>query len=130
MLHGLRSYAYTWDPVARPLSDSYHLFAPDFRGRGDSDWDPQQDYYTDRYVEDVESLGLVVQAGMGVAILPRKFASQLDGVEEVRPEQVGADDLGPIASRDVWMVVHSSKQRLPNVRAVMGWLERALGDAA
>jgi len=75
-------------------------------------------------VEDVESLGLAVQSGTGVAILPRAFAARLGGVEEVSPNAVGAEDLGPIPDRELWMVVHRSKQRVPNVRAVMGWLSR------
>ncbi len=78
-------------------------------------------------VEDVESLGLAVQAAMGVAILPRQLAARLDGVDEVAPAAVGAKALGPIPARDVWLVVHRAKQRVPKVRAVMAWLERALG---
>ena len=74
-------------------------------------------------VEDVESLGLAVQAGTGAAILPRSFAARL-AVEEVSPKAVGAEDLGPIPDRELWMVVHRSKQRVANVRAVMGWLSR------
>jgi len=27
-----------------------------------------------------------------------------------------------IASRDIWMIVHRSKQQVPRVRALMGWL--------
>jgi DNA-binding transcriptional LysR family regulator len=79
-------------------------------------------------VEDVESLGLVVQAGLGVAVLPCQLATRLGGLVEVSPHQVGALDLGPIPSRNVWMVVHRSKQRLPQVRAVLGWLEEVFGD--
>jgi pimeloyl-ACP methyl ester carboxylesterase len=56
MLHGLRSYAQTWTPVARALSGSYLVIAPDFRGRGDSSWDPQRDYFTNAYVSDIENL--------------------------------------------------------------------------
>jgi len=81
-------------------------------------------------VEDVESLGLAVQAGLGVAILPRDFASQLEGVQEVPPGRVGARDLGAVVSRELWMVVHRSKQHLPKVRAVMGWLEEVLQTSA
>jgi DNA-binding transcriptional LysR family regulator len=73
-------------------------------------------------VEDVESLGLVVQAGLGVAILPRGFASRLSGLVEVKPHDIGACDLGPIPTRDLWMVVHRSKQNVPKVRAVIDWL--------
>ncbi len=72
-------------------------------------------------VEDVESLGLAVAAGLGVAVLPCGFASRLD-VVEVQPGRVGAQDLGPITPRDLWMVVHRSKQQLPKVRAVIRWL--------
>lgn len=73
-------------------------------------------------VEDVESLGMAVEAGLGVAILPRGLAERLRDVVEVSPDQVGAEDHGPVPPRDFWMVVHRSKQRLPKVRAVMRWL--------
>ena len=73
-------------------------------------------------VEDVEALGLAVAAGLGAAVLPRAFALLLEGVVEVEPEQIGALDLGPIASRDLWLVVHRSKRELPKIRAVMDWV--------
>lgn len=78
--------------------------------------------------EDVESLGIAVAAGLGVAILPKRHASTLQRVREVCPTQVGAQDLGPIPSRDLWMVVHQSKQRLPKVRAVLEWLRLVFAD--
>lgn len=73
-------------------------------------------------VEDVESLGLLVQGGLGVALLPRRFADGLEGVGEVEPTSVGALDVGPMPVRELWWVVHRSKQRLPKVRAVIDWL--------
>lgn len=73
-------------------------------------------------VEDVEALGLCVKAGLGVAILPCGLAARLGQLIEVAPSQVGAVDLGPIAPRDFWMVVHQGKQHVPKVRAVMEWL--------
>jgi len=73
-------------------------------------------------VEDVESLGLAVQAGLGVAILPCTFANRLTGVVEVIAEDIGAESSGPVPSRDLWMVVHPSRRDLPRVRAVMDWL--------
>ena len=54
LLHGLRSYARTWEPVAAALSDRYRLIALDHRGRGDSDWDPAGEYVTSAYVSDLE----------------------------------------------------------------------------
>lgn len=56
MLHGLRSYAHTWEPVAAALTDRYRVIALDQRGRGLSDWDPNGDYFTQSYVRDLEAL--------------------------------------------------------------------------
>lgn len=77
-------------------------------------------------VEDVEALGLAVEAGLGVAVLPRTFAGRLAQVVEVAPTQVGARELGPIPSRDLWLVVHRAKQPIPKIRAVMAWLAEVL----
>lgn len=55
-LHGLRSFAYTWEPVALPLADRFRFIALDQRGRGESDWDPQRRYYAEHYVRDLEAL--------------------------------------------------------------------------
>ena len=73
-------------------------------------------------VEDMESLGLAVEAGLGVAILPGRLITRLRDVVEIAPEDVGAPSLGPITPRHVWLVVHASKQHVPKVRAVMDWL--------
>jgi esterase len=101
MLHGLRSYAWTWEPVARALSDSYVVIAPDFRGRGDSSWDPQRRYFTDTYVSDIENLvallGVtslrIVGHSMGGAV-GYAYAAQ-------HPDQIDAlvvEDIGPGSS--------------------------------
>lgn len=101
MLHGLRSYAHTWDPVAQQLSDTYHLLAPDFRGRGDSDWDPQQDYYTDTYVADIEAL--TAQRGLTrFALIGHSMGGSVTYAYAARhPDQVAAavvEDIGPGSS--------------------------------
>lgn len=80
-------------------------------------------------VEDVESLCRAVQSGVGVALLPRQQAARLADVVAVKPAAVGAKDFGPTPSRELWMVVHRSKQREPKVRAVMDWIERVFADA-
>lgn len=56
LLHGLRSYARTWEAVAAELDGRYRLIALDHRGRGDSAWDPAGDYSTGAYVSDLEQL--------------------------------------------------------------------------
>ena len=56
LLHGLRAYAETWNELAGNLEDRYHLYALDQRGRGQTDWDPEANYYTDAYLDDVHAL--------------------------------------------------------------------------
>ncbi|WP_175719230.1 alpha/beta fold hydrolase [Burkholderia anthina] len=56
MLHGLRSYAHTWEGVADALTDRYRVVALDQRGRGSSDWDPRRDYHAAAYVRDLDAL--------------------------------------------------------------------------
>lgn len=100
-LHGLRSFAYTWEPVAQALSPRFQLIALDQRGRGESDWDPQRRYYADAYVRDlstlVDHLGLqrfvLVGHSMGGANAFIYAASH--------PERVAGlviEDMGPGAS--------------------------------
>lgn len=56
MLHGIRSYANTWAPVAEALANAYRAIAPDLRGRGNSDWSAGNGYFIDNYVMDLETL--------------------------------------------------------------------------
>lgn len=62
LLHGLRGYSGTWRNLAAALSDRWRMIAFDARGRGESDWDADRNYYTDAYLDDldmvVETLGL------------------------------------------------------------------------
>lgn len=53
-LHGLRGYARTFDMIAHRMQDRFYVVALDQRGRGDTDWDPDRNYYTDQYVSDLE----------------------------------------------------------------------------
>jgi len=76
-------------------------------------------------VEDVESLGLAVKAALGAAVMPRTFASRLEGVVEVPASAVGARDLGPVPARAFWLVVHRTKHKVPKVRALLDWLAAA-----
>jgi esterase len=101
MLHGLRSYARTFDSLAGRLAGRYHLLAADARGRGDSDWDPQGQYDTESYVADLEEfadrLGLV-----RFILLGRSMGGATACVYAARhPERVIAaviEDIGPGSS--------------------------------
>lgn len=96
-LHGLRSYAHTWDDLALELSGSYQVIAPDFRGRGESDWDPQRDYFTNAYVSDLEELldhlGLqrftIIGHSMGGAVAYAYAARHPDRVNALVVEDIG-----------------------------------------
>ncbi len=78
-------------------------------------------------VEDVEALARAVGAGLGVAILPRGFARRL-GLTAVAPAALGLGTPG-LPERELWMVVHRSRHRLPRVRAVMDWLIELFEEA-
>lgn len=54
-LHGLRGYARTFDLVAERFQDRFYVVALDQRGRGDTQWDKERNYYTDQYVRDLEA---------------------------------------------------------------------------
>ncbi len=62
LLHGLRGFSGTWRTVSAALQGQYRLVAFDQRGRGESDWDPACNYYTDAYVADLEAV--VAQLGL------------------------------------------------------------------
>lgn len=97
MLHGLRSYAHTWEPVASALSATHLVIAPDFRGRGESSWDPQCDYRTDTYVRDVHALVdllrldrfSIVGHSMGGAVGYAYAARHPDEVDKLVIEDIG-----------------------------------------
>ena len=56
LLHGIARHAHSFDHLARQLSEDYRIIAPDLRGHGDSQWDPNGAYLIDDYVRDIERL--------------------------------------------------------------------------
>jgi pimeloyl-ACP methyl ester carboxylesterase len=55
-LHGIRGYADTFARLAADRPAGWRVVALDQRGRGDSDWDPGHNYYTDAYLTDLEAV--------------------------------------------------------------------------
>lgn len=101
MVHGLRSYARTWEPVAHALADTRHVIAPDLRGRGESSWDPARDYYTNAYVSDLERL--VARLGLTrFTFIGHSLGGAVGYAYAARhPDQVDAlivEDIGPGSS--------------------------------
>jgi pimeloyl-ACP methyl ester carboxylesterase len=56
LVHGFSSTADAWRRVGDVLEPDYHVIAPDLRGHGQSDWDPQERYSDDQLAADVRKL--------------------------------------------------------------------------
>ncbi len=57
LLHGGNSSARgTWTRAAPAFADRYHIIAPDHRGHGETDWDPDAGYTIANYVADFEQV--------------------------------------------------------------------------
>lgn len=101
LLHGLRGFSGTWRTLAASLARDYHLIALDQRGRGDSDWDPHYNYYTDAYLADLE--GAVDQLALSsFALLGHSMGGTTSYVYASRhPERIAAliiEDIAPGSS--------------------------------
>jgi esterase len=101
LLHGLRSYAATWAPLACALSGTHQVIAPDFRGRGRSSWDPGRNYYTSTYVRDVAVLAETLRLDR-LSIVGHSLGGAVGyAYAALHPEQVDAlivEDIGPGSS--------------------------------
>ena len=53
LVHGNRDHCRSWDWVARELARDWHVLAPDLRGHGDSEWNPDGYYSMSAYVYDL-----------------------------------------------------------------------------
>ena len=62
LLHGFTNDAHIWDGLASKLQQSHQVFALDFRGHGDSDWDPEGRYEHAVLVSDVQQI--IAQLGL------------------------------------------------------------------
>jgi pimeloyl-ACP methyl ester carboxylesterase len=91
LLHGYGHGAFVWEEIAQYLEDDFRLYALDFRGHGESAWDPQGRYEIDRLVADVvaaaQALALerpiVVGHSMGAEVALRYCALYPDRVERL-----------------------------------------------
>jgi pimeloyl-ACP methyl ester carboxylesterase len=63
LLHGFGNEAHIWDDFAPQVAPHYRTLALDWRGHGDSDWDPEHRYDYPNHVADLEA----VAQGLGFA---------------------------------------------------------------
>lgn len=101
LLHGLRGFSGTWRALAAALAERFRLIAFDQRGRGESDWDPGRNYYTDAYLSDLE--GVVDQLGLErFGLLGHSMGGTTSYVYAARhPERLAAlviEDIAPGSS--------------------------------
>jgi pimeloyl-ACP methyl ester carboxylesterase len=53
LLHGFTNNSHVWQPLADSMAADQPMIAIDFRGHGDSAWDPQQRYQHRQLIDDV-----------------------------------------------------------------------------
>ena len=103
LLHGLRGFSATWREVAGGLSPPWRLVALDQRGRGQSDWDPDANYYTDAYVADLEAIVNALGLSRFVLVGHSMGGTAAYVYAARHPARVGAlviEDIAPGASID------------------------------
>jgi pimeloyl-ACP methyl ester carboxylesterase len=56
LVHGLTQQAHVFDTLAISLAETYHVYALDVRGRGETEWGPPDGYHFSNYVADLEAV--------------------------------------------------------------------------
>lgn len=99
MLHGLTGQAHVFDRAADKLAAKRHVYCMDVRGRGESEWGPEDGYHTANYVDDAisvyEGLGLqtiaLVGTSMGGIIGMNLAANHPDSVSRLVINDIGPE---------------------------------------
>jgi esterase len=126
MIHGLAGQAHTFDAVATHLSDKYHVYCLDVRGRGESEWGPASGYHVENYVADLEAvrqaLGLqrfaLVGTSMG-GIITMNYAPRFpDRVERVVLNDIGPE-IDPVGLKRILEYVGHAPSMFEDMKAVV-----------
>ena len=56
LVHGFSSTADAWARVGDTLASEFHVVAPDLRGHGESEWDPDARYTDEQLAADIHAL--------------------------------------------------------------------------
>ena len=148
MLHNLVGQARMFDAPATALADSQHVYALDFRGRGESAWSPPDDYNQATYAADLEAvrdaLGLqrfaLIGTAMGGGVAMAYAAAHPERVSALVINDIGPDldsagvsristrtESTPTAFPDLKAVVVSSTGGCNSVLEFSGWGHEAEG---
>jgi pimeloyl-ACP methyl ester carboxylesterase len=125
-LHGLTQQAHVFDPVATRLSNRYHVYCLDVRGRGESEWGPPDGYHMEAYVSDLEAvraaLGLeqfaLVGTSMGGLIAMQYAAQHPERVSRVVFNDIGPD-ISPDGLQRIMKMLTSAPEAFTDLKAVV-----------
>jgi pimeloyl-ACP methyl ester carboxylesterase len=97
-VHGLSGNAHNFDLVGARFADRYHVISMDVRGRGDSQWGPENEYDIPTYADDLA--GLLDAAGFARASLigtsmGGMISMMFGGRYPERVERLVLNDIGP-----------------------------------
>jgi esterase len=126
MIHGLAGQAHTFDAVATHLSEKYHVYCLDVRGRGESEWGPATGYHVENYVADLEAvrqaLGLqrfaLVGTSMGGIIIMNYAPRFPDRVERVVLNDIGPE-IDPVGLKRIIEYVGHAPSMFEDMKAVV-----------
>lgn len=131
-LHGVTGGTFLWEGVAKALAGHAHLVAMDFRGHGQSDWNPERAYSTDTYAEDLES----VLASLAPATPPILMGSSWGALAAIRVAARRPSATSGLIIVDVEPSFAASSTdvfprpyKFPTLEAVLAW-ERKANPAA
>lgn len=134
MIHGLAGQAHTFDPIAARLSQSYHVYALDVRGRGESEWGPPDGYHFANYVTDLEAvrdaLGLtsmtLVGTSMGGLISMYYAALHPERVTRAVLNDIGPE-IDPTGLQRILQYVGHAPEGFPDMKAVVKYYRENYG---
>lgn len=118
LLHGLNVQCHTWDPIARVISNDYHVIAMDMRGHGDSDWS-KAGYRVRSMARDVH--GLIDSLGLGPVHLVGhsagvRVAIAVAGEKPETIKSLALSDAGPANSPSGAVAMRDFIQSTTNLR--------------
>jgi pimeloyl-ACP methyl ester carboxylesterase len=97
-IHGLSGNAHSFDSLAPHFASDYHVISVDVRGRGDSQWGPQDDYNPATYNSDLAAI--IEQSGfLKVTLIGTSMGGMIAmlyaGGYPDRVERIVLNDVGP-----------------------------------
>ncbi len=88
LLHGSRDCSATFQFIIDEFAGDYHFIAPDWRGYGRTDWNPQGYWFQD-YLADIDIILNAVSPTAPIAIAGHSLGGQVAGIYAgVRPQRV------------------------------------------